>query len=58
MVVAGVIAALISEALEAPDAVNIVVGLVAAPGMAAGHGVKVSRAIRSGPGGHGPRFPR
>jgi hypothetical protein len=58
VVIAGVIAALIAEALGAPDTLNVIVGVIAAFGVAVGQGAMVFRAIRQGRGEHRPRFPR
>jgi hypothetical protein len=58
VVIAGVIAALIAEALGASNTVNVVVGIVAALGVAVAQGAMVFRAIKRGRGGHHPRFPR
>jgi hypothetical protein len=57
VVVAGVVAALLAEALGAPGMVNIVIGVVVAIVAAFGHGAMVFRAIRRGRRGHHPRFP-
>jgi hypothetical protein len=56
VVVVGVVAALITEALGAPGPA-VVVGVVAALAAAVGHGVLVFRAIRRGRRGHRPHFP-
>jgi hypothetical protein len=57
VVVAGVIAAFIAEALAAPGTVTWVAGMIAAIAMAFGQGAMVFRAIGHGRRGHRPRFP-
>jgi hypothetical protein len=57
-VIAGVIAALIAEAAGAANTVNVVVGIVAALGVAVGQGAMVFGAIKRGRGSYHPRFPR
>jgi hypothetical protein len=58
VMVAGIIAALIAEALGATGAVNLVVGVVAALAAAFGHAMKVRAGFKQGRGGYTPRFPK
>lgn len=57
VVVAGVLAALVADTLGAPDALSIVVGVVAALAAAVGHGVWAFRGIRRALRATHPRFP-
>lgn len=58
VVVAGVLAALIADALGASDAVNLVVGIAVALSAAGGHAALAFRSITSTRRAHRPRFPR
>jgi hypothetical protein len=58
VVLAGTIAALVAEALGAPNALNVIVGILAALSMVIAQGAMVFRAIRQGRGGYRPRFPK
>ncbi|HEV8192630.1 MAG TPA: hypothetical protein VGP82_14285 [Ktedonobacterales bacterium] len=58
IVVVGVLAALIAATLGAPDAVNLVVGVVAALVATVGFGTLAYRSITSTRRAHRPRFPR
>ncbi len=58
VLVAGVIAGLIAEALGTPNTADaVIVGVIAAIAAAAGHSVLAFRAITQGRSGHHPRFP-
>ena len=58
VVVVGVLAALIADTLGASDAIDVVVGIIAALVAAAGFGVLASRTINAARRAHRPRFPR
>jgi hypothetical protein len=57
VVVAGVLAALIAQALGAPDAASLAVGVVAALAAALGHAALAFRSIKRGARAIRPRFP-
>jgi hypothetical protein len=57
MVVVGIVAALIAEALGAPGTANVLVGVVAALAAAVGHAALAFRSITRWRRGHRPRFP-
>ena len=57
IVVAGVIAALIADALGAPDTGNVIAGVTVALAAVAGHGALASREISRGLHTQRPRFP-
>lgn len=58
VVVSGMIAALIAEALGATGSMNVFVGVAAALAAAVGHGVFTRSAIRRGRSGYNVRFPK
>jgi hypothetical protein len=57
VVIAGVIAALIAEALRIPSTASVIIGVIAALAAAFGHGAMVFRAMTRGRREHQPRFP-
>jgi uncharacterized membrane protein YuzA (DUF378 family) len=58
VVVVGVLAALIADTLGASDAIDVVVGIIAALAAAAGFGMLASRTISAARRTHRPQFPR
>ncbi|HEX5546682.1 MAG TPA: hypothetical protein VFX24_04675 [Ktedonobacterales bacterium] len=58
VVVVGVLAALIADTLGASDAIDVVVGIIAALAAAAGFGMLAFRMISSARRTHRPQFPR
>jgi hypothetical protein len=57
VVVVGVLAALVADTLGASEVADVVVGVGAALGAAAGIGLLAFRAMAQGPRAHRPRFP-